>query len=176
MKIIFLDVDGVLNYQLMWAEKRQADRYKELPKDAPKGTHDICPDKIGLLNMMIADTGAKVVISSSWRMGRTVEDLRELFEWCGFEGEIIGKTPRLWFNHDQEEDYRSTSVPRGCEIKSWLENNKGILGEKMSKLKYVIFDDDSDMLWWQRNAFFWVDPYCGLTPNIIYKATRHLNS
>lgn len=29
MKIIFLDIDGVLNHQLHYKEKRQTDRYKE---------------------------------------------------------------------------------------------------------------------------------------------------
>jgi hypothetical protein len=33
---------------------------------------------------------------------------------------------------------------------------------------------DSDMLWWQREHFIWVDPYCGLTPNLIYKAKMKL--
>ena len=174
MKLIFLDIDGVLNHQLFWHEKSQSDRRKELQKDAPDGAHDIDPEKIGLLNNLIDATGAKVVISSSWRNGRTVKDLIELFDWFGFKGEIIGKTPRLWFGHDQNEDWRNTSVPRGCEIKAWIENNKGILGAKISKLQYVIFDDDSDMLLWQREHFIWVDPYAGLTPNLIYKAQRLL--
>jgi hypothetical protein len=174
MSLIFLDIDGVLNHQQFWHEQRQADRRKELPEDAPDGAHDIDPVKMGLLNTLVDDTGAKVVISSSWRIGRSLDDLKELFDWFGFTGDIIGKTPRLWFRHDQDEDWRNTSVPRGCEIKAWMENNKDRLGDKMSRVKYVIFDDDSDMLWWQREHFIWVDPYCGLTPNLIYKAKMKL--
>jgi hypothetical protein len=174
MSLIFLDIDGVLNHQQFWHEKRQADQYKELPEDAPYGAHDIDPVKMGLLNTLVDATGAKVVISSSWRIGRSVDDLRELFDWFGFTGEIIDKTPRLWFGHDQDEEWRNTSVPRGCEIKAWMENNKDRLGDKMSRVKYVIFDDDSDMLWWQREHFIWVDPYCGLTRTLIYKAKMKL--
>lgn len=170
MKLIFLDIDGVLNHQLFYNQKHSDTRYFEAQEGTPDGAWDIDPEKVGLLNNLIDQTGAKIVISSSWRNGRTVGDLIELFDWFGFKGEIIGKTPYLWFKHDQSEDWRNTSVPRGCEIKAWIENNKDILGDKVSKLKYVIFDDDSDMLWWQREHFIWVDPYSGLTPNLIYKA------
>lgn len=173
MKLIFLDIDGVLNYQLYYQEKRQCDRHKELPEDAPDGAHDICERRISLLNDLIEDTGAKVVISSSWRNGKSVEELTQLFEYKGFKGEIIGKTPYLWFGISAEQEYHY-SVPRGCEIKAWLELNKDKLSEKMSEVRYVIFDDDSDMLYWQRDKFLWVDPYAGLTPSLIYKATKIL--
>ncbi len=172
MKVIFLDIDGVLNYQLFWKTMRQADRYKGTPKDAPDGAHDICEEKVKLLNGLIERTGAKVVVSSTWRLGNDAEQLQEVLEYRGFTGEVIGTTMYLRFaNNDYEY-----SVPRGCEIKAWLEMNKGILGEKITKFKYVILDDDSDMLYWQRNNYVWIDPYCGLSPNTIYKAERILNS
>jgi len=62
MKLIFLDIDGVLNYQLMWEEKRQCKRYEELLKGAPDGAHDICEKKVELLNELIKKTEAKVVM------------------------------------------------------------------------------------------------------------------
>jgi hypothetical protein len=39
----------------------------------------------------------------------------------------------------------------------------------------VILDDGTDMLYWQRNNFFWCDPFCGLSPVVAYKAARFLN-
>ncbi|HUU87672.1 MAG TPA: HAD domain-containing protein [Candidatus Glassbacteria bacterium] len=48
-KIIFLDFDGVLNYR---------DRFGEL-----------VPSCVKTLSKLLIETGAKVVISSSWRMG-----------------------------------------------------------------------------------------------------------
>ena len=171
MKLIFLDIDGVLNYELYWSSgERQHERLKELPENAPKGAHDICEKKVELLNTLIEKTDTKVVISSSWRHNRTVEQLQEVLDYRGFRGDIIDKTPSLFFGN---KDY-SYSVPRGCEIKAWLELNKSILNTKIRKVKYVIFDDDSDMLYWQRNNYLWVDPYCGLTPNLIHKAIQIL--
>ena len=169
MKIIFLDIDGVLNHQI-WFKKLHESNKKPNTKEQHIDNM-IDPNSVSLLNKIIADTNAKIVISSSWRKYNTVEELQKILNSKGFKGKIIGLTPVLYFTGEKNYHY---SVPRGNEIKAWLEMNKGILGDKMSKTKYVIFDDDSDMLLWQRENFFWVDPYCGLTPNIIYKATRFL--
>lgn len=167
MKLIFLDIDGVLNHELYYRSD-----------DYPKGDEGINWDilqisrkSIELLNKLVEDTGAKVVISSSWRKNRTVDELKLLFNKCGFIGEIIDKTPVLFFGNN---DYKY-SVPRGCEIKAWLELNKDILNAKIEDVRYVILDDDSDMLYWQRDKFLWCDPYCGITKNTVYKATRILN-
>lgn len=170
MKIIFLDIDGVLNHELYYKENNQ-------PADTNKIYRDKCafdPEKIKLLNYLIKETDAKVVVSSSWRQGRTIDQLIDLFINAGFEGKIIDKTPKLFFNGLDGGQYQS--VPRGNEIHVWLQENKGILGNGIGKYNtYVIFDDDTDMLYWQRNNYIQVDSYCGLTPNIIQKAKLILN-
>lgn len=165
MKIVFLDIDGVLNHEtwLVSKESRNADKSSESKWFNPR-----C---VELLNDLTDATGAKIVLSSSWRKSATIVSLKELFKEVGITGELIDKTPVLYFTG--LEDYKY-SVPRGCEIKAWLETNKSILNSKISQVQYVIFDDDSDMLWWQRNHFLWVDPYSGLTPSLIYKAKRIL--
>lgn len=171
MKIIFLDIDGVLNHQI-WFEKVQHLRADRQSKEDYRFYFD--PFAVGLLNDLTDATGAKIVVSSSWRLGRTVEELKKILKENGVTGEVIDKTPHLSF-----EDYAnySYSVPRGCEIKAWMELNKEKLGESIGKYRnYVIFDDDSDMLYWQRNNYFQVDSYCGLTPNLIYRAKNFLCS
>ena len=50
---------------------------------------------------------------------------------------------------------------RGTEIKEWLED--------VSYDNYIIIDDDADMLLEQADHFFQTDPYIGLTPTICYK-------
>jgi hypothetical protein len=173
MKIIFLDIDGVLNHQLWFEKINNAVVAKTVPTGERNYSRWFDPFCVELLNSLTTDTGAVIVVSSSWRKGRTVKELQELFKAQGITGKVIDKTPVLHFKGPEGYSY---SVPRGCEIKAWLEINKGILGQKIGSFdKYVIFDDDSDMLWWQRNNFFHVDGYCGLTPNLIYKATNFLN-
>lgn len=144
----------------------------EIDLTVDKHKRNFDPRCIDLLNYLTDKTGAKLVVSSSWRNGRTVEELQQLFKTVGITGTVIDKTPRLRFGHEGYEK----SVPRGCEIKAWLEKNKGILGVKFSKAKYVILDDDSDMLLWQRENFLQVDSYCGLTYNVIEKAIHILKS
>jgi hypothetical protein len=126
---------------------------------------EICPKTIGNLNELIFNTGAEVIVSSTWRLGRTADDIQKILDKRGFEGNIIDVTPRLSFNGV------GGSVPRGSEIDQWLRNNN--FGWPFNR--YVILDDDSDMLLNQRENFFWCDPYSGLTPNIAYKATHFLN-
>lgn len=167
MKIIFLDIDGVLNNEVWYKSERF--RHGQSKEEYDLSQFD--PRCVELLNSLIADTQAKIVVSSSWRLGRTVDELKDLFQRVGILGEVIDKTPQLFFaikGYDK-------SVPRGCEIKAWLENNKSIIGSKMSKVNYVILDDDGDMLWWQREHFVQTDPYMGITKRIIFKAKMVLN-
>lgn len=165
MKIVFLDIDGVLNHEI-YAIKRLDEGYKT-------PVHNIDPESVKVLNFLVEQTDAKVVISSSWRRGHTVDELATKLYKSGFKGQVIDFTPKLYFKTDGVE--YNYSVPRGCEIKAWLELNKDILGEKISKVKYVILDDDSDMLYWQRENYFRVDPYCGLTYNVVHRAIQFLN-
>lgn len=164
MKIIFLDIDGVLNSQLFYKGERK--RIKKRNKEQDRFDYhqnQIDETSISFLNGLIAETGAKVVISSTWRMGNTIDYLRELFKSKGFTGEIIDFTPIL--NYE--------GALRGNEIYAWINKNSEMLcgSPSGSDFKdYVIFDDDSDMLYWQRNNYIKVDSYCGLTPNQCYQA------
>ena len=118
MKIIFLDVDGVLNNST-WA-KRMIDA----------GVHVYAEDMIEdwaiqLLKQIIDATGADVVVSSTWRDDpKAVEHL--LIQLAAYDIWPIGSTPR-------------TNLRRGDDISQWLERYDGYIES------YVILDDDSDM-------------------------------
>ena len=75
-RVIFLDIDGVL------APIRQWDRYGDLE-----------PACIRVLNEIVADGAADVVVSSTWRYGKTVAELQEILAAEGFAGTVVGKTP-----------------------------------------------------------------------------------
>lgn len=157
IKVIFLDIDGVLNSQIFYTERNQEKREKNSPFGA-----NIDERCVGYLNQLIADTGAKVVISSTWRIDG-LEYCKSHLEAKGFKGEIIGITPHL----------RHLGGFRGNEIHQWISENAEMLcGSRVNGdyKEYVIFDDDSDMLYWQRNNYIQVDAYCGLTPNQCYRA------
>ncbi len=82
-------------------------------------------EAVAHLNMITEATGAKLVISSSWRIGsRRKNQLPLHFKLEGVRGEVIGMTPSL-------------DGSRGSEIQAWLDENP--------VEKFVIIDDDSDM-------------------------------
>lgn len=164
MKIIFLDIDGVLNSQLFYTSGR-AD------KIGLGRRSNIDPVAVGYLNDLIRNTDAKVVVTSTWRLGRTTDELQSILEESGFVGEVIDRTIDMRRGDDGD------CILRGNEILQWMKAHPAELGCGYSDYRhYVIFDDDSDMLYWQRNNLILTDQHCGLTPNSVYKAQRILNS
>jgi len=129
MKVIFLDIDGVLN-----SHESYVRHCKETFHDNPD------PEHIKHLNRIVEKTGAKVVISSTWRLGIHSLGIWRLLDAFGFKGEVIGQTPR-----------RAGSI-RGVEIGDWIDkHNKGedlfmqVDKEVDPVESFVILDDDSDM-------------------------------
>ena len=104
-RVIFLDIDGVL------APIRRWDRYGDLE-----------PACIHVLNEIVARSGADVVVSSTWRYGKTVAELQAMLEAAGFTGSVIDTTP-----------VGPPGAERGDEITAWLDAHR-VAG-------YVIVDD-----------------------------------
>lgn len=99
MKVIFLDIDGVLNLE-------DSGRHLEWDRKAVDG-----------LRECLRETGAKIVISSSWREYFNVNGLIILFLSHGICGEnIIGVTPQI---------YPGKADERALEIKAWLKGQGG---------------------------------------------------
>lgn len=130
MKILFLDFDGVLNNESHLRRVRNHDPV------GPTAFHrEFDPNNIGILNQLCVQVpDLRIVISSSWRTGKSVEWLQNLLESSGFlfADRIVGATP----------DYHMNK-PRGLEIEEWLLNH--IVKSSMRITGFVILDDDSDM-------------------------------
>jgi hypothetical protein len=123
MKIIFLDIDGVLT------GKETTDlHFRRIPYNG-KTFYQLDTENIARLNRITRATGAKIVVSSTWRKGRSMLELRYILSvHHGVEAEIIDATPVLW-------------KYRGHEIQAWLDENA--VRERVER--FVILDDDSDM-------------------------------
>lgn len=118
MKIIFLDLDGVLNSRasmMLQAMEPGAGLMMQ-----PHRIHVV------ILNEIVRASGANVVITSTWRISRTKNDIQQLLSGKGFSGEIIDTTPVL------------QGETRGTEIRAWLAERKDIEA-------FVILDDERDM-------------------------------
>jgi hypothetical protein len=155
MKVIFLDIDGVLNSNDWYVKTRGVGGYNG---------GDVDPECIELINDLIDATGAKIIMSSSWRSDyeNSCEYLYDNGLYCDA---IIGKTPHFCYTC-QNDDIRST-LCRGNEIQYVLES-KDITS-------YVIFDDDQDMLYSQKDNFIHIDYMHGITKEHIEQAIKILN-
>lgn len=184
MKVIFLDIDGVLNSNDWYVYRRDAIEMDDVNAQYP--FYEFDPRAIEHLNRIIAETGAKIVVSSSWRSGETNESLQFLFDRVGIKGEVIGTTPHLWCKKPYE-DHDGYTIPRGCEIDWWLDNHGNFqrinwskeeqakYEEKSIVKNYVILDDDSDMLYGQREHFIKTSQMKGLTAKDAKRAIQILN-
>lgn len=137
MKVIFLDIDGVLNNTA--TKERSVTGFVGLDKR--------------LVNLFLSwykkQEDVKIVLSSTWRtdpiMVQEIED-------AGIP--IFGMTPR-------------TGDTRGQEIALWLKD--------VEVSRYVILDDNSDMLSSQKPFFVQTSYVHGLRPRNLFKMEKILN-
>lgn len=125
MKVLFLDIDGVLNSRqgVLWHK-----RVKGL-----KGSIFIDHrfwDPLAANNLLyILDKlpELKIVISSTWRVMHSMQEMKNFLEPLGVKpNKIIDFTPDLG------------AVERGLEIQKWLDDHPEVK-------EFVILDDNSDM-------------------------------
>lgn len=159
MKVLFLDIDGVLNHQKYYTNGR---------RDVSYPLSEICPVSIQHLNHIVAETGCKVVISSTWRHSG-IEYCRNVLNECGCVGEIIDITPDIYDDWAQ----------RGNEILKWLKSKELYKYDSyyITDHDYAILDDDNDMLYQQRHNFFECNASVdGLNGDIANKVIQFLNT
>ena len=125
LNLIALDVDGVLN--------SQAYMHANPGCFARDWVDMLDPVACARLADLLERSKASIVISSTWRIGRTLDEMRELLYRRGIRAPVLGMTP---LTHRLGEGW----TERGDEIQGWLDEN-------MSQEAYrlVILDDDSDM-------------------------------
>lgn len=134
MKVIFWDVDGVLNNPGTYGAWRDLGQPHALEREI-----------VARAAALVKETGAKCVLSSSWRaldLGPTIETTLVALEQTGWptcREDFIGWTPIL-------------GTARAGEIAFWLET----ANEPVER--FVIVDDETDMLhlsprhWWVNGA------------------------
>lgn len=151
MKVIFLDVDGVLN---------SGEGLKQhINKNGFNGflEYSEIEDKpLKLLKEIVDKTSAKIVLSSSWKNSkRLYEKLERRLKDCGME--ICDITPSIGIENR-----------KGYEIKRWLDNNE--------VENFVILDDESDMCEYVgMDNFIHTNYKYGLTEELKDKAIEVLN-
>jgi hypothetical protein len=166
-KIIFLDIDGVL----------------ATPEYLKDGQWALNPEKQKMLGRILSETDAEIVLSSSWRHN-SLEDTKEFMDKEGFlfVDKLVGVTIRA-YQYLERGTGVHLSIPRGVEIKQWIDTNihsnngKDWQRKKLNvEYTYVILDDDSDMLLEHKNNFIRTESSIGLTDKNVEKAISILNN
>ena len=117
-RIIFLDIDGVLNH---WSSP-------------PAPLYFPCdPANVACFNRLVATAEAGIVVSSDWRNIMSWERLCTILVQHGVSGEFVGKTPSL----DREGPFDRRPI-RGHEVDLWLK-------EERFEGEFVILDDRGDL-------------------------------
>lgn len=148
MKVLFLDIDGVVNS----AEDQTKGLFKT---DFP-----VEPYKAFLVGKIQLDTDCLVVLSSTWRSD--TESVEKLNKQLVPIHDITG---------------RCCAGIRGVEIHQWINKNiPWEERKKGGSFRYAILDDDSDMLLWQKDHFFQTTWQKGITEEIANNIIKHLNS
>lgn len=159
-KVIFLDIDGVLNstkscefYHKKYGGNGYGGFFNE---DEEPTLENVLWDGecVGWFDKIVKETGASVVISSTWRKYYDLFAFHSMFKLYNvFDLDIVGKTKQKLFVGKNG---------RGKEIQDFIDEN----GVK----NYVILDDDSNMLESQMSNFVNVDCDLGLTEEDYLKA------
>lgn len=131
MKLLFLDFDGVINSTQHLID--MSNEYEDVGEWIKKGNSAVQwwakaldPELVEKVNVILERTGAVVVISSSWRIGRSVSYLKAILKEVGFRGKIIGKT-RYKLGGARAQEISDFLSPRIDKVTA-----------------YVVLDDDWD--------------------------------
>lgn len=162
MKVIFLDIDGVLN-SMDWYKRRT--RVKSETWDEYHA-QEFDPVALSLIKRVINETGAMVVLSSTWRLSKEgVKFIKSI----GID--IFDCTPHLPRPSNTSVEY----CERGKEIQAWIGKYNFLPPPKEDIDCYVIIDDDTDMLPEQNEHFFNTDNKIGLTESMAEEIILYLN-
>lgn len=173
-KIIFLDIDGVLNsrpnfFEYWWWRLTKDIKKKLWPWLPTGGIQNINRRHARRLEQLVRRTGAFIVISSTWR--HTFPKSGQWYLLLGLAGapmasrRVVGLTGSLGPS-------KSFEPVRGNEIELWLREHGCY---QNAEVRYIILDDDSDMTEEQKASHFvHVKNSTGLRSKHVRKAIQLL--
>ena len=187
IKVVFLDVDGVLNTEMF--RREQCDKHPKGRLYAYEAQYNFDPIVMLNLQSLVREFDAYIVISSTWRLCDVRDNfeswrhgdfqstdrdwnqlIRNLEEW-GIRDRVIGCTPSLGMTEESIRRWGHRSQPRGEEIKYWLRKHKDLDIES-----FVILDDGVDMEELRDTHLAWCGDIDGFNHKAWEKARQILST
>ena len=125
MKILFLDIDGVL--------------VLDPHKGKDEGVHGHDPFhklSVDALNHIISSTKCEIVLTSGWRRFFDLEQMQEIFQWNGVQKVPIGFTQDYNGDDKQLPPGNEIEILRCREVMSWLSTH-----DTNGRLSWCAVDD-----------------------------------
>ena len=154
MKVIFLDIDGVLNS--FWFFEGRDMLGDPRHGDPEWWAEAIDAQAVQHLNELVLRSGSAVVVSSAWRQSCSPRFLQSVLTSVGFIGLVHSSTPV------------APVLTRGQEIARWLSSHPEVT-------EYVILDDEPIGHPGLVGRLIRTDAEVGLTPGDVEKAITLLD-
>lgn len=180
MKVIFLDNDGVIclsnnwggrhKKQKEWGGRKLSMTSREIPVEYRFDNFD--EKAIKVLNSILEETGAEIVVSSDWRFHANLEELGDYYESQGIIKRPVDVTEKFHYTNWLEEGFikdhgefpwsrtEDLEQQRHFEIKRWLRDHPEVthwvaiddlnMGIHVEASSYGPFDRD-----WGLENFVW---------------------
>jgi hypothetical protein len=130
MKVIFLDNDGVIclgmNHGSRFKKQKRSVAETVADGDLPiEARFDNFDGKaIKVLNTILLETGAEIIVSSDWRLWATLDELGQYYESQGIIKRPIGFTDSLKDENLELYSKHMFEEIRILEVNKWLKNNQ----------------------------------------------------
>jgi hypothetical protein len=174
MKVIFLDHDGVIclstewggrfKKQNKWGGRKLSMTTLEMPVEYRFDNFN--KKAVKILNEILEETGAEIVVSSDWKRWANVEEMGEYYESKGIIKKPIALTPNLgqctWYDNWVWSRDWDLEMSRVIEIKQYLHDHP--------EITHWVSIDDLDMgktgvKWGSEFEHDWALDNFVLTPN-----------
>ena len=159
MNVLVLDFDGVVNND---SSIEQNTRYVINPTDLETSyIHYFVPQLIRNIKQLCDKFDFKIVISSTWRIDFSIEEMKSIFKnQFSIDQEIIGYTTTKFLDHTYRSRLEDTNgyvqcYDRGLQITKYLEDNQ------LQDCNYLVVDDSYDAGYGHTDNFFRVNPQVG---------------